>query len=195
MPLWKFSGLSSAPPPPLPLMTLVHRHSDTLINKVTFCFILKKSGKCPKHPVDYFTISLTWHSSGPIADIISFTCLCIFLLSFFCLCSIINGFALPLKEEHKHFLMKVLMPLHKAKALSMYHPQVRMYGYISRWWPSWNTLCCVHLWLSGSKVLGLISATHSNPAYMSPWGVSCLFIVLLLLSGFILLCFPFCGKG
>lgn len=38
--------------------------------------------------------------------------------------SIINGFALPLKEEHKHFLMKVLMPLHKAKALSMYHPQL-----------------------------------------------------------------------
>ena len=40
--------------------------------------------------------------------------------------SIINGFALPLKEEHKHFLMKVLMPLHKVKALSMYHPQVRL---------------------------------------------------------------------
>ncbi|KAL9954203.1 hypothetical protein ACROYT_G041707 [Oculina patagonica] len=38
--------------------------------------------------------------------------------------SIINGFALPLKEEHKHFLMKVLMPLHKVKALSMYHPQL-----------------------------------------------------------------------
>ena len=27
--------------------------------------------------------------------------------------SIINGFALPLKEEHKIFLLKVLMPLHK----------------------------------------------------------------------------------
>ncbi|KAJ7351733.1 Serine/threonine-protein phosphatase 2A 56 kDa regulatory subunit delta isoform [Desmophyllum pertusum] len=38
--------------------------------------------------------------------------------------SIINGFALPLKDEHKHFLMKVLMPLHKVKALSMYHPQL-----------------------------------------------------------------------
>ncbi|EDO30734.1 predicted protein, partial [Nematostella vectensis] len=37
--------------------------------------------------------------------------------------SIINGFALPLKEEHKVFLMKVLMPLHKTKSLGMYHPQ------------------------------------------------------------------------
>jgi serine/threonine-protein phosphatase 2A regulatory subunit B' len=38
--------------------------------------------------------------------------------------SIINGFALPLKEEHKIFLGKVLMPLHKVKALSLYHPQL-----------------------------------------------------------------------
>ncbi|KAE8162787.1 phosphatase 2A regulatory B subunit-domain-containing protein [Aspergillus tamarii] len=38
--------------------------------------------------------------------------------------SIINGFALPLKEEHKLFLTRVLLPLHKAKGLSMYHPQL-----------------------------------------------------------------------
>lgn len=38
--------------------------------------------------------------------------------------SIINGFALPLKEEHKIFLIKVLMPLHKVKSLSVYHPQL-----------------------------------------------------------------------
>lgn len=38
--------------------------------------------------------------------------------------SIINGFALPLKEEHKHFLIKVLLPLHKVKLLSVYHPQL-----------------------------------------------------------------------
>ncbi|XP_034153229.1 serine/threonine-protein phosphatase 2A 56 kDa regulatory subunit gamma isoform isoform X1 [Esox lucius] len=37
--------------------------------------------------------------------------------------SIINGFALPLKEEHKIFLLKVLLPLHKVKSLSVYHPQ------------------------------------------------------------------------
>lgn len=38
--------------------------------------------------------------------------------------SIINGFALPLKEEHKTFLTKVLIPLHKVKSLSLYHPQL-----------------------------------------------------------------------
>jgi serine/threonine-protein phosphatase 2A regulatory subunit B' len=38
--------------------------------------------------------------------------------------SIINGFALPLKEEHKQFLIKVLLPLHKVKLLSVYHPQL-----------------------------------------------------------------------
>lgn len=38
--------------------------------------------------------------------------------------SIINGFALPLKDEHKAFLVKVLLPLHKVKSLSVYHPQL-----------------------------------------------------------------------
>ncbi|XP_013398866.1 serine/threonine-protein phosphatase 2A 56 kDa regulatory subunit epsilon isoform isoform X2 [Lingula anatina] len=38
--------------------------------------------------------------------------------------SIINGFALPLKVEHKQFLTKVLIPLHKAKSLSLYHAQL-----------------------------------------------------------------------
>ncbi|XP_023339943.1 serine/threonine-protein phosphatase 2A 56 kDa regulatory subunit gamma isoform isoform X1 [Eurytemora carolleeae] len=38
--------------------------------------------------------------------------------------SIINGFALPLKEEHKTFLLKVLLPLHKVRSLSVYHPQL-----------------------------------------------------------------------
>jgi hypothetical protein len=39
-------------------------------------------------------------------------------------CSIINGFALPLKSEHKQFLVKVLIPLHKVKCLSLYHAQL-----------------------------------------------------------------------
>jgi len=38
--------------------------------------------------------------------------------------SIINGFALPLKAEHKTFLMKVLIPLHKSKSLSLFHAQL-----------------------------------------------------------------------
>ncbi|CAJ0954609.1 unnamed protein product, partial [Mesorhabditis belari] len=38
--------------------------------------------------------------------------------------SIINGFALPLKAEHKQFLVKVLLPLHKPRCLSLYHAQL-----------------------------------------------------------------------
>lgn len=44
--------------------------------------------------------------------------------------SIINGFALPLKEEHKIFLLKVLLPLHKVKSLSVYHPQVCLSAFL-----------------------------------------------------------------
>lgn len=38
--------------------------------------------------------------------------------------SIINGFALPLKEEHKLFLTRVLIPMHKVRSVSIYHPQL-----------------------------------------------------------------------
>eukprot|EP00798_Chlamydomonas_sp_ICE-L_P016206 gene16206-22370_t len=38
--------------------------------------------------------------------------------------SIINGFALPLKEEHKLFLQRALMPLHKPKCVGLYHQQL-----------------------------------------------------------------------
>ncbi|XP_074274319.1 serine/threonine protein phosphatase 2A 57 kDa regulatory subunit B' theta isoform-like [Silene latifolia] len=38
--------------------------------------------------------------------------------------SIINGFALPLKEEHKLFLVRVLIPLHRPRCLPMYHQQL-----------------------------------------------------------------------
>ncbi|KAH0723370.1 hypothetical protein KY285_005830 [Solanum tuberosum] len=38
--------------------------------------------------------------------------------------SIINGFALPMKEEHKLFLVRALIPLHKPKTVAMYHQQL-----------------------------------------------------------------------
>ncbi|CEO95974.1 Serine/threonine protein phosphatase 2A regulatory subunit [Plasmodiophora brassicae] len=38
--------------------------------------------------------------------------------------SIINGFALPLKEEHKRFLKNVLIPLHKVRMLALFHQQL-----------------------------------------------------------------------
>lgn len=42
--------------------------------------------------------------------------------------SIINGFALPLKAEHKQFLVKVLIPLHTVRSLSLFHAQVGPYS-------------------------------------------------------------------
>ena len=38
--------------------------------------------------------------------------------------AIINGFGLPLKDEHRAFLARALMPLHKPRALALYHPQL-----------------------------------------------------------------------
>ena len=38
--------------------------------------------------------------------------------------SIINGFALPLKQEHKQFLQQTLLPLHKPGNLSAYNQQL-----------------------------------------------------------------------
>jgi len=38
--------------------------------------------------------------------------------------SIINGFALPLKDEHKEFLTKALTPLHKVKSLGSFNQQL-----------------------------------------------------------------------
>ncbi|KAI4380682.1 hypothetical protein MLD38_006845 [Melastoma candidum] len=38
--------------------------------------------------------------------------------------SIISGFALPLKEEHKIFLIRALIPLHKPKPIGIYHQQL-----------------------------------------------------------------------
>ena len=38
--------------------------------------------------------------------------------------SIINGFAFPLKDEHKQFLIRVLIPLHKVNCLSVFHAQL-----------------------------------------------------------------------
>jgi hypothetical protein len=40
------------------------------------------------------------------------------------LASIINGFAVPVKDEHKKMLSSALLPLHKARAIGAYHPQL-----------------------------------------------------------------------
>ena len=38
--------------------------------------------------------------------------------------SIANGFALPLQEEHKEFLIKALIPLHKVRHLAAFPQQL-----------------------------------------------------------------------
>ncbi|EPS60662.1 hypothetical protein M569_14139, partial [Genlisea aurea] len=38
--------------------------------------------------------------------------------------SVINGFALPMKEEHKLFLARALIPLHKPPSVASYHQQL-----------------------------------------------------------------------
>jgi serine/threonine-protein phosphatase 2A regulatory subunit B' len=38
--------------------------------------------------------------------------------------SIINGFALPLKTEHREFLVAVLLPLHRVRYLTLFHSQL-----------------------------------------------------------------------
>mmetsp|Transcript_20320 Transcript_20320/g.33514 ORF Transcript_20320/g.33514 Transcript_20320/m.33514 type:complete len:476 (+) Transcript_20320:252-1679(+) len=38
--------------------------------------------------------------------------------------SIINGFALPLKAEHKRFLLHGLIPLHRVQSIGMFHQQL-----------------------------------------------------------------------
>eukprot|EP01056_Protomagalhaensia_sp_Gyna25_P005690 Protomagalhaensia_sp_Gyna_25__5689@NODE_809_length_2570_cov_14_231134_g637_i0_p1_GENE_NODE_809_length_2570_cov_14_231134_g637_i0NODE_809_length_2570_cov_14_231134_g637_i0_p1_ORF_typecomplete_len325_score47_76B56/PF01603_20/2_1e125Peroxin3/PF04882_12/0_42Peroxin3/PF04882_12/2NAD2/PF18782_1/2_5e02NAD2/PF18782_1/0_25NAD1/PF18778_1/4_6e03NAD1/PF18778_1/4_3e03NAD1/PF18778_1/0_21YqzH/PF14164_6/0_42_NODE_809_length_2570_cov_14_231134_g637_i0121975 len=69
--------------------------------------------------------------------------------------SIINGFAQPLKEEHKTFLQKSMIPLHKSRHIISYHQQLTycMTQYIDkdgrlvepiingllRYWPVTNT--------------------------------------------------------
>ncbi|KAI3673613.1 hypothetical protein L6452_39737 [Arctium lappa] len=68
--------------------------------------------------------------------------------------SIINGFTVPLKEEHKVFLSRVLVPLHKVKNMQVYHRQLAycvtefvkkeaemggiVIGKILRYWPVSN---------------------------------------------------------
>jgi serine/threonine-protein phosphatase 2A regulatory subunit B' len=40
--------------------------------------------------------------------------------------SVVNGFAVPLRDEHKIFLLKTLIPLHKNRCLPIYFPQLSL---------------------------------------------------------------------
>ncbi|CAA0841076.1 Serine/threonine protein phosphatase 2A 57 kDa regulatory subunit B beta isoform [Striga hermonthica] len=51
--------------------------------------------------------------------------------------TIINGFSVPLKEEHRVFLMRVLVPLHRPKEMHAYHKQLAYC--ITKCSNSWNS--------------------------------------------------------
>ncbi|EEE67031.1 hypothetical protein OsJ_23967 [Oryza sativa Japonica Group] len=46
--------------------------------------------------------------------------------------SIINGFVVPLKEEHRAFMARVLLPLHRTRCVHTCHRQLSYYGSIRR---------------------------------------------------------------
>lgn len=48
--------------------------------------------------------------------------------------SIVNGFCVPIKDEHKVMLVRALIPLHKSSNITMYHPQLSycMVLYVSK---------------------------------------------------------------
>ena len=59
--------------------------------------------------------------------------------------SIINGFALPLKEQHKQFLIRVLLPLHKVTHVAIFHPQLS-YWSVTHLMPAADMVCGNHFW-------------------------------------------------
>lgn len=77
--------------------------------------------------------------------------------------SIINGFAIPLKQEHLQFLERALLPLHKPRSVNVYHGQLSycisqyvekdpetiaiVLGGLIRYWP-WMSPTKQHLYLN-----------------------------------------------
>jgi len=79
--------------------------------------------------------------------------------------SIINGFALPLKDEHKNFLSKALIPLHKPKNINAFHQQVSVLG---------SALLCSALLCSADQpLLGRAALSLSLIVCVSAAGILC----------------------
>jgi len=97
--------------------------------------------------------------------------------------SIINGFALPLKEEHRQFLIKSLLPLHKPANVAAYHPQLcycivqfvekderlaeTVILHLLKWWPHTNSQKQV-LFLGEIEEIVEITAEMEFTKIMSP---------------------------
>ncbi|KAL4206991.1 hypothetical protein CU097_006474 [Rhizopus azygosporus] len=89
--------------------------------------------------------------------------------------SIINGFALPLKKEHKTFLFRVLIPLHKPASLPAYSPQLtycvvqfiekdpelitNVIKGLMRYWPKVNSIKEVIFLTEIEEILDVIDAS------------------------------------
>ncbi|AFZ80535.1 protein phosphatase 2A, regulatory subunit, putative [Theileria equi strain WA] len=92
--------------------------------------------------------------------------------------SIINGFAIPLKEEHKIYLRKALAPLHKPKSIRIYHAALTycMIQYINKdrtlsatilkcvlnYWPTSSTQKEILFLNELEEVLSLTELTEFN---------------------------------
>ena len=101
-----------------------HREISSRLYSPNSCFLVFLPNFSP--PIFIFLSRFSIYINIPLfIPVLCYPCLVLPISqSMTVFCSIINGFALPLKEEHKVFLLKVLLPLHKVKSLSVYHPQL-----------------------------------------------------------------------
>eukprot|EP00729_Bicosta_minor_P000405 gene405-15874_t len=91
---------------------------------------------------------------------------------------IINGFAMPLKEEHRSTLVDVFLPLHRHKSMAVYHPQLaycvsqflskapdlvaHALKYLFKYWPKSAAQKQVHLLNQVEGIVGVIEDQEFN---------------------------------
>ena len=91
---------------------------------------------------------------------------------------IINGFAVPLKEEHRDTLINVFLPLHRHKSMAVYHPQlaycvsqflskapdlvVHVLKYLFKYWPKSAAQKQVHLLNQVEGIVGVVEDQEFN---------------------------------
>ena len=89
--------------------------------------------------------------------------------------SIINGFALPLKAEHKQFLVRVLIPLHKVRRLQLiplsYHVLSRcaVCPFIMLSWHTASSSSWRRTPLSPSRSSKASSSSGLKPVHKKKW--------------------------
>lgn len=119
---------------------------------------------------DYFNKMLLAYSFGTfffgVAEVLEF------------LGCIINGFAMPLKKEHRSTLVDVFLPLHRHKSMAVYHPQLaycvsqflskapdlvaHVLKYLFKYWPKSAAQKQVHLLNQVEGIVGVIEDQEFN---------------------------------